>query len=879
MTTILHRPHLDIAGLPTPLAQVARRVNTIGLEASADSFLIVSYLFETSTKLLAVALHAALFGKAPDHAYRIAYELVRADGLGVWEQAVRTASSLPAASFLPPDLVPVISWLSARRTKPDDQWFSDAVRSVADVCNLLEIETGIPDRKPTVLHLLSALVQIRNKTKAHGAVGPSFFTAASAPYLSAVRAFLEHCPVFQWPWMYLYHRAGIRKGIQLRGDSPHALPDAQTANVTISEPGVHFWPEGGDRPYSCSRLLLADPECREFLLPNGAYSAASSRAEFIDYASGRTRKIEVPHLQREPAPLPPSETHGLEALDVQSNVFGNLPPSPRGYVQRIELQTELERRLKDKNHPIITLHGRGGIGKTSLALWMAHKLAAEATPAFEAIIWFSARDVDLRHSGPKPVRPAVITLEDVARDYGRMFGMGTTVEDFAAALQHTTHPGGLGNLFIFDNFETLKGVVEVHRFLDTYTHLPNKVLITSRERAFKADFPIEVQGMSLDEARELVTTVTRDLGIEGLVDEDLIRRLYDYSEGHPYVMRVLIGEMAKEGRFVPPQTLMPRRLDIVNAVFERSFNKLTDTGRRVFLTVANWRSAVSELALIVVLGRHGLDVESGIEECLRLSLISSLAFADAQRAFAAPQLARVFGRKKLDGDPDRLLIQDDLSILQRFGVVRVGQSIQVPEEEVIRNFVEWCIDHAKDVTADSLDGILQSIAELWPRAWEALARFRRRREAPQADVEYALRRAVEENPTDKAIVLQRAEYARTIGDESTWLSSRIQAVELDPNDTELIMEVANELNQYIFRHSAEIPQTRRGVYLASVREIMAHVSSRLDATGLSRLAWLYLHEGNDREAARYTKAGLKKDPNNVHCLRLAERLAQNGIAV
>jgi hypothetical protein len=52
-------------------------------------------------------------------------------------------------------------------------------------------------------------------------------------------------------------------------------------------------------------------------------------------------------------------------------------------------------------------------------------------------------------------------------------------------------------------------------------------------------------------------------------------------------MRVVLGEMAKEGRYTPPKQLIPRRMDIVDAVFERSFNKLSDAGRSVFLTVAN----------------------------------------------------------------------------------------------------------------------------------------------------------------------------------------------------------------------------------------------------------------------------------------------------
>jgi hypothetical protein len=868
--------HLDARALPTPLAQVARRVNTVGLQASADSFLMVSYLVEASVKLLAIGLHAALRPSANEAAYRIGHELVRGDGLGTWEQAIRSATSLPAASFLPPEMNPVVTWVSQRRGRPEDTWYAEAGAAIRSVCDVLGVESGIPERKPNVLHLLNALVQVRNKTKAHGAVGPEFYQFASAPYMQATTAFLANCPLFQSHWYYLYRRGDQKKGVQLRGDTPIALRDAEAEQVDFVEPGVYIWPAGGSHPLSASTLIFADAECRDFYLPNGGYNSSKGTAEFVDYATGHTRHTQVPHFARQPAPLPTSETHGMDALEVHTNAFGNLPSVPRGYVERADLQAELELRLRDRNHPIITLHGRGGIGKTSLALWMAHRLTQEADPPFDAIIWFSARDVDLQASGPKPVRPAVISLVEVSRFHGQLMSSGQTVDDFALALQSSSAPRGRGNLFVFDNFETLAEVVELHRFLDTHTHIPNKVLITSRERAFKADFPIEVKGMSLAEATELLHKLSVDLSVGGMLNAGVIQNIYEYSEGHPYLLRILLGEMAKEGRYVPAKTLLPRRMDIVNAVFERSFNRLSEPGRRVFLVVTTWRSAISELALLVVLGRHGFDVEAGIEECVRLSLIVQMYFADNQRAFYAPQLARIFGTKKRDGDPDRLIIQEDLLILHRFGVVPAGQVVQVPEEQSINEFLSWAIERAPlldAAAAGQLDSILETLAELWPKAWVGLARFRQGTGAPADDVEHALRRAVEENPTDKEVLLERAQYARDIGSEATWISSRVRAVELDPDDLQLLYAVASDLNAYLSRHSTEIPPTRRGVYLASVREHLARRATELDADGLSQIAWLYLNEGNFTQAAHYTRLGLDRQPSNAHCQKLAERLS------
>jgi len=53
---------------------------------------------------------------------------------------------------------------------------------------------------------------------------------------------------------------------------------------------------------------------------------------------------------------------------------------------------------------------------------------------------------------------------------------------------------------------------------------------------------------------------------------------------------------------------------------------------------------------------------------------------------------------------------------------------------------------------------------------------------------------------------------------------------------------------------------------------MEKIADQLDATGLSRLAWLFLLEGDERSGRVYAEMGLKKQPENEHCKRLLERL-------
>jgi hypothetical protein len=65
------------------------------------------------------------------------------------------------------------------------------------------------------------------------------------------------------------------------------------------------------------------------------------------------------------------------------------------------------------------------------------------------------------------------------------------------------------------------------------------------------------------------------------------------------------------------------------------------------------------------------------------------------------------------------------------------------------------------------------------------------------------------------------------------------------------------------------------IYVASVRTHMVKLVAQLDATGLSRLAWLFLLDGDEENGRLYAEKGLAKDRANDHCARILERLDQS----
>jgi len=866
--------------LPTHVARVASRLRVTGSEASGDTFLVTSYLAESVLKTIAVTLCSGIRKTSEHIAYRLEYDLVRADGLGVWEAVIGTAVSHAYAGYVDQEMRSLVVWLTKKRTRADDEWAREAAQECSTILSLLGAsECDIP-KVVNVRHLVAQFVQIRNKTKAHGAVGADFFEEANCHYLRATQSLAENCPALGWDWYHLSVRPGkgTVRAVHLCGTDPKHVTADKAEALRPPATGVYFRTHDRGHLFPCAPLVSSNRECTWFGLPNGGFTDRGS-AELIDYATGDVRRAGIPSHLSPPAALPSSATEGAPALDVYSNVFGNLPASPDNYVQRAALQDELFQRLTDRNHPIITLHGRGGIGKTSLALFVTHQLAAAPVAPFDHLLWFSARDLELRPTGPGDVRRGVPNLETVCDLVGAFFDIERTPDSLAAVLQK---PGSLdseGILFVFDNFETLDDPRGVHKFLDTHTHIPNKVLITSRERAFKGDYPIEVGGMEFQEARELLQSQSVALNIDTIVTASIMEKIIEYTDAHPYVMRVLLGEIAKDKRWVPLKSLVPRRGDLLDAVFERSFNRISTDGRSVFLTVSGWRAAVPELALLVVTGQRRIDVEAGIEECLRFSLLTRHELADGQFCYAAPELARLFARKKLEGDPDRLVIEEDLQVLRQFGTIKASEVSAGTIEEVTQTFLDWCLAVGRSSAGEQLvrlDATMVRVAELWPKAWLKVAELRRTMRFGEEKVSYAFRRAVEEMPYDKAVWQARAQYAGMRGDDGTRIACLVSAVEADPSDSELIRQVGYDLCEYIDAHKYEIPEARRGVYLASVRSHMVNIATELDPTGLSRLAWLFLLEGNLEGGWKYANMGLAKDSTNTHCLRIVERLESQG---
>jgi tetratricopeptide (TPR) repeat protein len=114
-----------------------------------------------------------------------------------------------------------------------------------------------------------------------------------------------------------------------------------------------------------------------------------------------------------------------------------------------------------------------------------------------------------------------------------------------------------------------------------------------------------------------------------------------------------------------------------------------------------------------------------------------------------------------------------------------------------------------------------------------------------------------------------ATYYQRLGDSVGAGDAYIQAFTIPGASLSAISNAANWLNNQ--RASLFEPVARDRIFRGFVG-LMERKIRESSANDLSRLAWLHLHIGDSHRARTLAEQGLAKEPGNLHCARLVERL-------
>ncbi|MEO3924852.1 NB-ARC domain-containing protein [Micromonosporaceae bacterium B7E4] len=859
-----------------PTKRMLERLALAREESDTAYFFDLLYLGEMLVKFLVIELLAGVRDDREHHRYALEYRLLRADGIGEWADVLDEMISGTASQHLTLESRDSQRAISVSCGTDDDSWQRAAVDSLVRAC--YQVDSKVEDlggRRVTLRMWVRNFAWLRNRTRGHGAPKSARLSAACLELHNSLNLVLNNAPAFNRPWAFLKRNLSGKYRVScLGGDRTKFAYLTREADHSLAEGTYVFL----DQPRRVS-LLHTDPDLTDFFLPNGNFrkQAFESLSYISDERQDRDGSTHILPAEAQP----PSETAALPDLDLIGNVFTNMPPRRHGYVKRSSLESDLHSLLLDGRHPVVTLQGRGGIGKTSLTLEVLHQIANESSTF--AIVWFSARDIDLLAEGPRVVRADVLGTKDIARDFAKMMRPDEPMKDKEALaylterLSNSVTDGPF--IFVVDNFETIRGQSELYAYLSNAIRLPNKVLITTRTRDFKADYPIEVRGMTREEFADLVADTATRLGIDRLLDEVYKDTLYDESGGHPYIAKVMLGEVAQARQKISVKRVVASKDAVLDALFERSYSALSPVSQRIFLTLCSWRSLVPRVGLEAVLLRPAnerMDVEKGLvelEQSSLIELVSDESEGEGGEFLSVPLAAAVFGKKKLVTSPLKIAVDADLQLIRGFGAMTttdLSQGLGRRIDRLARAIAERA-ERGADLTQEL--AVIEYIATEYPPAWLTLSELQRDYVGSVPDAIRSVNRYLESRPDDRdawrrVIILHRAN-----SDALAEMHARLQLAEISTLPLSELSTAASRFNGLLTRKEISLDADEKRLVVRKLRGLLEGRAEEADATDLSRLAWLCLYDHDSVAADKWASAGLALEPENQHCLGLKRRVA------
>lgn len=831
------------------------------MEHFSANLWLAELLAKLATCSVIGAIEHADSGRISDRSYRLS----RANATGDWLRELDgclkiDVPRLPAGTEVSAWANDLGRYLAQVAKRPDKDDLESVARPLFSIRSNL-LNSLDPFRRPTPLALLHWCVDVRNKTIGHGALGAAFWANNTPAVGAAVDFLLSTIPLFS-PDLFVVVPSPNEAscGRVLRGQEP-----ARTVPVRDLDVGTAGCRLGHD-VWSLPALAWVRPSDNHTFLANGSWRDADRSAELLCHAIAAADGDEGKVRRQLPAyAIPPittiatSETEGASALDASGSVVHNLPRRPDDYIHRAQLEAELTHVLSDttKRH-LVNVKGIGGIGKTSLILELAHEMISSSDCSYAQIIWVSARDVDLTLRGPKPVRQAAGQLDELWRMYAELWDADPAESQarFEADLADRMTP----TLLVMDNFETFAAQEEAYQYLDEIVHPPSKVVITSRHD-FKGDFQVQVRGMEPTEAALLIRSAARGAGREGLVDDQVINRICDKTQGHPYAMKLLATSVESKAGLVSLLSTTFGDERLLDALFRRSVSEVGEEAEFVFLLASRFPGGVSEPALRVATAPEDIGLAAALETLRQRSLIEA---DDSTGLYVMPAMAREFARRIAVGHIHGVSVNEAERYLKCWAGLIPGDVDQAARAMEVSVHANGPTSAGRD-TADTLS----LLAEYDERAWVRLARSLNASGGDAAAIDDAFKRAVESDPSAAHVF---NEWADTTSDPDMRIRLKVQAVTADPSNFKLASNVAQLLNR--LRASDKRRYTKlawTGLMEPVAAALQSHLQ-QLDANDCSRLAWLYLTLAKEGAAKQVVRHGAQVDADNYNIVNLADRL-------
>jgi len=863
------------------LLEPMQRVEAARETSEVDYYQSLLWFAEYISKLMVLGLLSSIEPHDAEERISLFDRLLKATSVGGWAGVADSCLTGPAAKMIIAEARPEVHALADPATA--GSWQYRAVDQIYESLREAGAMRSTP-RKARVFPRLwfTLIASARNHSKGHGWLTPERLSKALPGLEASVHAIAQNYPLFGRSVIYLRYDSEDKPQVMPLNGSPDPFVE-HFGNFDDRLPvGVYAW-YGKPVGLEC---ITVDPDRNDLFLPNGNYAKGSY--EEISYISNERQQGNAARFTVRTAELRDSDTQGFSALEARGNTLTNAPPAIRQYVRRERLETDVLERLCDDRTRVVTLKGRGGVGKTSLALTVLEELAILGD--FYIILWFSSRNVDLLPSGPKNVKARILSRADVSRQWAAMVHPELLtkpdreiVTEFQAVLRTQAYGP---TLFVFDNFETINEPETMFDWLESAVRLPNKILITTRFATFRGDYEIPIGGMSYEEALELIELDARELKVDHLLTKPYRDQLIEDSGGHPYILRILLGGIKRTGKVRKLQNVLARSTEVLIALFESTYVGLAGISQLTFLTLCAARTVVPRIALEAVLRRHAKAevVDEALEELTDFSMVETRKIgSDGEEYFVVPIAASEFGISKMKASPLQPAVDDNVELLSMFGPLPSELSSTTLKGNIRRFFAN--VERAVTATPNPASithfiEVLEYASTRYPEfrlTWaQMLARIRRVNWAVEAirQVERYLETA--EGPDRIDGLRELVELGVIAPDVNRELYGLVQLAQYEQTPFSDVRDTATRIMRVLRQQPQKFNKYERNSILRAFLPVLERRIVDAGTAGeFARVGWLYLllDPPNSEEARRWAERGMERDPDNEHCRKLVDEIA------
>jgi tetratricopeptide (TPR) repeat protein len=361
---------------------------------------------------------------------------------------------------------------------------------------------------------------------------------------------------------------------------------------------------------------------------------AAGLVQVAEYVQSRRTKDGA----TEPVTLQDVEVSG------QGSVIHNLPPRSE-FIGRSREKDSVLVALRARPS-IVCIDGIGGVGKTALALEVAHTLLAQADEQsidarrWKAFIWISCKETAL-------------SLDDLLSKIAR--GL-----DFLRLERHRTNERvelvvkllrKFPSLLVLDNFETVKDwrVVE---FLSTLPE-PSKALITSRQQLSGDIWAVPLTGLNEQEAIGLIRSESRRLGLLSVAEasQKPLSALHVATGGIPLAIKWSVGQIRQRGESLEGilRSISSAKGDIFESMFQRSWSSVAQNSRHLIMVSALLPGPANTELLAAASGLDNVAMDDALGELIHASLFETSTDPEFLRTtYSMHPMTRAFAGSKLD---------------------------------------------------------------------------------------------------------------------------------------------------------------------------------------------------------------------------------------